>query len=165
MAPPNTPFVYLLWHLYLEPIFALGGTYHLHWAPAEYFTFMPSTSAYHPDSQIAYDQLASAYLFFAFTEGVLMRVVKDRKTWWWIVLGLILCDLGHCYAAWCEMGTRGVLDLGSWSQKDVVTNSLNLLPVLVRAAYLVGLGVPGEGAESRKEIEGRKAPRKASKKA
>ncbi|KAI4923068.1 uncharacterized protein J4E92_007820 [Alternaria infectoria] len=122
MAPPNTPFVYLLWHLYLEPIFALGGTYHLHWAPAEYFTFMPSTSAYHPDSQIAYDQLASAYLFFAFTEGVLMRV-------------------------------------------DVVTNSLNVLPVLVRAAYLVGLGVPGEGAESRKEIEGRKAPKKASRKA
>ncbi|KAI4945721.1 hypothetical protein J4E91_007633 [Alternaria rosae] len=114
MAPPNTPFIYLLWHLYLEPIFALGGTYHLHWAPAEYFTFMPSTSAYHPDSQIAYDQLASAYLFFAFTEGVLMRVVKDRKTWWWIVLGLIL-----------------------W------------------------LGVPGEGAESKKEIEGRKARKKA----
>ena len=69
MAPPNTPFIYRLWHLYLEPFFALGGVYHLHWAPAQYFTFMPATSAYHPDSQIAYDQLASAYLFFAFTRA------------------------------------------------------------------------------------------------
>lgn len=79
-----------------------------------------------------------------------MRVVDDRRTWWWIVLGLVLCDLGHCYAAWCEMGTRGILDFGSWSDKDIVTNMLNVLPVLVRTGYLLGVGVPGGDSVSKK---------------
>ncbi|KAF1943614.1 hypothetical protein EJ02DRAFT_453090 [Clathrospora elynae] len=149
MAPPKTPFIYILWHLYLEPIFALGGVYHLHWAPEEYFTFMPSTSAYTPTSQLVYDQLAACYFFFAFIQGVLLRVVNDIKTWRWIVLGLMLCDAGHCYAAWYEMGTEFVLSPWLWSQKDVVTNVLNVLPFTLRAMYLLGVGVPKTGAGKR----------------
>lgn len=140
MAPPNTPFIYLLWHLYIEPVLALGGVYHLHFAPREYFTFMPSTAGYSASSQIVYDQLASAYLFFAFVEGVLMRVVDDRRTWRYIVFGLLLCDLGHCYAAWGEMGDK-VFGAEGWRGRDGVTNSLNVAPVVVRVAYLLGVGV------------------------
>jgi hypothetical protein len=51
------------------------------------------------------------------------------------------------------MGTGGVLDLGGWSNKDIVTNSLNVLPVLVRMGYLLGLGVPGEGMKGRKGMK------------
>ncbi|KAJ5022734.1 hypothetical protein J3E72DRAFT_16772 [Bipolaris maydis] len=141
MAPPNTPLIYILWHLYLEPVFALGGVYRLHFNPESYFDFMPSTSGYSASSQIVCDQLASAYLFFAFTEGVLLRVVDDKRTWRWILFGLLLCDLGHCYAAWCEMGYK-IFGPEGWGGKDGVTNSLNVLPVLIRTGYLLGIGVP-----------------------
>ena len=112
---------------------------------------MPSTSAYHASSQIAYDQLASTYLLFAFIEGVLLRVVDDLRTWRWIVFGLALCDAGHCYAAWCEMGTRGVLAVGEWSGKDWVTNVLNVAPLVTRGLFLVGAGM-GEGRGKKKKL-------------
>ncbi|USP79869.1 hypothetical protein yc1106_07143 [Curvularia clavata] len=140
MAPPNTPFIYSLWHLYLEPFFALNGAYKLHSDPKDYFSFMPSTATYSASSHIICDQLASAYLFFAFTEGVLLRVVNDKRTWRWILFGLLLCDLGHCYAAWCEMGDK-VFGAEGWRGKDGITNSLNVLPVVIRTAYLLGIGV------------------------
>lgn len=110
---------------------------------------MPATSQYSATSQIVYDQLASTYLLFAFIEGVLLRVVDDIKTWRWIVFGLALCDAGHIYAAWREMGTELVLSPWLWSQKDVVTNTLNVLPLLTRMAFLLGVGV-------RKSVQGKK---------
>lgn len=112
---------------------------------------MPSTAVYSSSSQIVCDQLASAYLMFAFIEGVLLRVVDDMRTWWWIVLGLALCDAGHCYAAWCEMGTWLLLSPWEWDQKDVVTNVLNLLPLVTRIAFLCGVGIKkgGGGAKRR----------------
>jgi hypothetical protein len=148
MAPPNTPLAYILWHLYLEPVFALGGAYKLYLDPESYFSFMPSTAVYSASSQILCDQLASAYLFFAFTEGVLLRVVDDKRTWRWILFGLLICDLGHCYAAWSELGYK-VFGAEGWSGKDGVTNSLNVLPVVFRTAYLLGIGVPKEGPQKR----------------
>ncbi|KAL6709701.1 hypothetical protein ACN47E_001129 [Coniothyrium glycines] len=149
MAPRGIPFFYLLWHLYLEPLFALGGVYHLHFVPATYFTFMPAPTSYHRASQIAYDQLAATYLLFAFIEGVLMRVVDDMRTWRYIVFGLALCDAGHCYAAWCEMGTTWMVSPGEWSAKDGVTNFLNVLPLVTRVAFLLGVGVRSEGKGKR----------------
>jgi hypothetical protein len=151
MAPLNTPFVYILWHLYLEPIFALGGVYHLHFAPQEYFSYMPASSTYAPGSQIVYDQLAACYLFFAFVEGVLLRVVDDQQTWRTIVFGLLLCDLGHCYAAVAEMGWE-VLGGQMWRGKDGVTNCLNLLPVVIRMGYLLGVGVPKAAVKGVKRV-------------
>lgn len=102
---------------------------------------MPATSRYSATSQIVYDQLASTYLLFAFIEGVLLRVVDDVKIWKWIVFGLALCDAGHIYAAWCEMGTELSLSPWLWSQKDFVTNFLNVMPLLTRTAFLLGIGV------------------------
>jgi hypothetical protein len=150
MTPPNIPFWYRLWQLYLEPIAALGGTYHLHWVPEEYFSYMPATSRYTATSQIVYDQLASTYLLFAFIEGVVLRVVDDIRVWRYIVFGLALCDAGHIYAAWCEMGTEMVLSPGLWSQKDFLTNFLNVLPFVTRVAFLLGVGVKGDGKALKK---------------
>jgi len=146
MAPPSTPLIYRLWHLYLEPVFALGGVYKLHFTPLDYFSYMPSATAYSASSQIVCDQLASTYLLFAFIEGVVLRVVDDKRTWRWIVFGLMLCDLGHCYAAWCAMGDV-IFGAAGWRGKDGVTNTLNVMPVLIRAAYLLGIGVPQQAHE------------------
>ncbi|KAF2854823.1 hypothetical protein T440DRAFT_416439, partial [Plenodomus tracheiphilus IPT5] len=144
MTPPNIPLFYRIWHLYAEPLLALCGAYHLHLDPMRYHTYMPTTSSYNPSSQIVYDQLASSYLLFAFIEGVLLRVVHDVRIWWWIVLGLALCDAGHCYAACCEMGTAGLVDFGAWRRDECIANFLNVAPLVTRAAFLMGVGM-GKG--------------------
>lgn len=141
MTPRNIPLFYTLWHLYIEPLAALAGIYQLHCAPTLYHNFMPASASYNPTSQIVYDQLASTYLLFAFIEGVVLRAVEDMRTWRYILFGFALCDVGHCYAAWCEMGTRGVLDLAAWTAGDWVTNVFNVLPLLTRGAFLMGAGL------------------------
>lgn len=104
---------------------------------------MPPSTSYNPTSQIVYDQLASSYVFFAFIEGVALRVVDDLPTWRVLVFGLALCDAGHCYAAWYAMGTEGVLDWAAWRARDWVANVLNVLPLVVRGAFLMGVGMGG----------------------
>jgi len=140
----NIPLFYRLWHLYLEPLFAISGAYYLHFAPALYHNFMPRSTNYNASSQIVYDQLASSYLFFAFVEGVLLRVVDNLRMWRWIVAALLLCDVGHCYAAWCEIGTDGLLDLSLWTGEVGVANLLTVLPLFTRLAFVMGVGMGGE---------------------
>ena len=140
MTPPNIPFFYRLWHLYLEPIGALGGVYHLHFVPREYFDYMPATSQYSPQSQIVCDQLAATYLLFAWIEGVLLRVVDDVRIWKYILFGLALCDAGHIFAAWQSAGTEWIFSPWLWDGRDIVTNILNVLPLITRVAFICGVG-------------------------
>lgn len=154
MTPPHIPLFYRILHLYLEPLFALVGVYQLHFAPALYHSFMPRSTAYNASSQIVYDQLASAYLFFATIEGVLLRTVNDLRTWRLVVAALALCDAGHCYATWCAMGTDGVLDVVAWTREEWIANVLTVLPLLTRLAFLMGVGLedgkPKEKGKKRK---------------
>ncbi|KAF2134134.1 hypothetical protein P153DRAFT_363119 [Dothidotthia symphoricarpi CBS 119687] len=143
MTPPNIPFIYRLWHLYLEPIAAIGGTIRLIAAPATYFDFMPATAAYSPTSHIVYNQLAATYLLFAFNQAVVLRVARDLQVWKALILGMLLCDAVHIYANWAEMGTQLMLNPWLWRGGDVVTMSLNVGPFLLRAAFLAEAGFGG----------------------
>jgi hypothetical protein len=80
------------------------------------------------------------YLFYAFVEGVLMRVVDDVRVWRCIVWGLVLCDVGHCWAGVCEMGVERVVRPWTWEAREVGLNAMNVLPLVVRACYLWGIG-------------------------
>ncbi len=141
MTPPNIPFFYRLWHLYLEPIGAVGGTYHLHFVPLEYFKYMPPTSQYSAKSQIVCDQLAATYLLFAWIEAVLLRSVNDIRTWKIVLFGLALCDAGHIFAAWQDAGTDWILSPWLWDARDITTNLLNVIPFITRVAFICGVGL------------------------
>ncbi|KAI8935743.1 hypothetical protein NX059_007263 [Plenodomus lindquistii] len=151
MPPHNIPLPYTLWHLTIEPLLALTGAYHLHFHPTFYHTYMPSTSAYNASSQIIYNQLATTYLFFAFIEAVVLRVVHDLRAWRTIVFGLALCDVGHVYAAWCEMGVEGVKGCAGWRREEWIANFLNLWPLVVRVGFLMGVGM-GRGSKGVKMV-------------
>jgi hypothetical protein len=134
------PRFYRIWHLWLEPWTALGGVYHLHCAPEQYFEYMPQTARYAPASQIVYDQLASSYLFFAAVEGFVLRSTDDVKVWRAVVFALLLCDAGHMYASWMEMGTRGFFLPWLWEGSDAMTMILTCGPFVLRSAFLLGVG-------------------------
>ena len=40
-----------------------------------------------------------------------------------------------------------IFRVAGWKGKDGVTNTLNVVPVLIRAAYLLGIGVPQQAQE------------------
>jgi hypothetical protein len=134
------PFIYRLWHLWLEPPIALSGVYHLHWAPEQYFAYMPQTARYSPASQIVYNQLAASYLFFAVVEGLVLRSTYDLRVWRAVVFALLLCDAGHLYVAWLEMGTRGFLCAWLWRSHDAATMTSLILPFVLRIAFLSNAG-------------------------
>ncbi|KAF2033857.1 hypothetical protein EK21DRAFT_57914, partial [Setomelanomma holmii] len=137
---PRIPAVYKIWHLWIEPLMALGGVYKLHWNPEEYFSYMPRTARYSPEARIICDQLASTYLMFAVIELLVLRVAYNLQTWKAVVFALTVCDAGHVYAAWAEMGTMDFFCPWLWQGKDTVTMVLTVAPLLLRIAFLLELG-------------------------
>jgi hypothetical protein len=145
LSASQIPRIYRLWHLWLEPWTALGGVYHLHWTPEQYFAFMPHTARYASESQIVYDQLAASYLFFAAVEILVLRSTDDVKVWRAVVFALLLCDAGHMYASWMEMGARAFLLPWLWGESDAVTMVLTCVPFVLRVAFMLGVGFAREG--------------------
>ncbi|KAJ4986569.1 hypothetical protein SVAN01_07878 [Stagonosporopsis vannaccii] len=149
MTPNNIPVVYRLWHLWIEPAMALNGARYLWSQPETYHDFMPVSSAWHPQSQIVYDQLAATYMLFAFNQAVTLRVVHDVFVWKVLLLGMALCDAGHIYSMWAEMGTRDMFSPGGWRFNDWVTWVSTVGPFFLRLAFLLGVGLGQMGRKKR----------------
>ncbi|KAL5122025.1 hypothetical protein ACEQ8H_000241 [Pleosporales sp. CAS-2024a] len=124
-----------------EPLAALGGVYHLLFTPEQYFAFMPATARYAPESRILCNQLAASYLLFAAIEVLVLRATTDVRVWRAVVRALLLCDVGHLYASWAEMGTAGLLHVRAWSGYDAFTMMTFVVPFVLRVAFLLGVGI------------------------
>jgi hypothetical protein len=101
---------------------------------------MPQTARYAAESQIVYDQLAAAYLFFAVVEGLVLRTTRELRVWRAVVFALLLCDAGHLYATWLEMGTRDFVNAWNWRGHDAATMMTFIVPVVLRVAFLLNIG-------------------------
>ncbi|KAH6629819.1 hypothetical protein C7974DRAFT_311840 [Boeremia exigua] len=145
MTPPNIPVIYRLWFLWIEPAMALNGARYLWVHPTVYHEYMPITTAWHRDSRIVYDQLASTYILFAFNQAVTLRVVHDVHVWKVLLFGMVLCDAGHLYAVWAEVGTREMFSPGNWRLQDWVTWVTTVGPLFLRLAFVLGMGLGHSG--------------------
>jgi hypothetical protein len=145
------PTLYQAWHLWFEPLIALSGVYHLHWAPEQYFDFMPRSSHYSPASQIVYDQLAASYLLFAAVEALVLRAANNLQVWRAVIFALLLCDAGHMYAAWAEMGTENFFRPWLWRTMDTITMLMNLAPPVLRFAFLLEIGFKWDNRQNKKK--------------
>jgi hypothetical protein len=150
MSPPNIPLIYRLWHLWIEPAMALNGARYLWSQPETYHEYMPSTTAWHPESQIIHAQLAATYMLFAFNQAFALRVVHDLYAWKVLLLGMALCDAAHVYSVWAEMGTQELFSPGNWRAGDWVTMLTTVGPFYLRLAFVLGVGL--KDREQRKTI-------------
>ena len=141
MTPPNIPFIYRLWHLWLEPIAAINGSRYLWTLPEVYHEYMPVTSEWSPKSKIIYDQLAACYMLFAFNQAVTLRVVQDVYIWKVLLFGMALSDAAHIYSYWAEMGASVFLSPGTWRSEDWVTVGTTVGPLFLRLAFVLGVGL------------------------
>jgi hypothetical protein len=105
---------------------------------------MPQTARYAAESQIVYNQLAASYLFFAVIEGLVLRTTHDLNVWRAIVFALLLCDAGHLYAAWLEMGTQAFVYAWAWRRHDAATMMSFVVPFVLRIAFLLDIGFERE---------------------
>lgn len=139
-ANPPIPPIYRYYHILIEPLMAVSGVCQLFFVPETYFSYMPASSSYHLDSRIICNQLASAYLFMAIVEALVLRVAKnDWKIWRAVVLALVVCDIGHVYASWVEMGNEEFFRPWMWGIKDGMGLILTIGPLLLRGAFLMGI--------------------------
>lgn len=136
------PKVYKFWHFYIEPAISLGGAYKLLYTPADYFAYMPATSVYDPGAQLIYSQLAACYVMFAVLEAFVLRVCgrDDESVWRAFMVALLVCDAGHLFASWQEMGNEGFWCPWVWSRGDAVTMVLTVVPAVLRVGVLARWG-------------------------
>ena len=109
-GPVTIPFLYRLTITTIEPLFAITGVVQAVRYPSDYMSVMTRGAvASTPERQFLHTQLAGAWVFFAFVEAVVLRVVHDddERLWRFLTGGMLLSDL-----AWCHSAAQAV---GGWT--------------------------------------------------
>ncbi|KAJ4344736.1 uncharacterized protein N0V89_012480 [Didymosphaeria variabile] len=141
------PLAYRALLLYVEPVMAFNGSILCLFFPSLFLsTFSPYLS-YHADSQIIYNQLAATYTLFAFNQAVVLRIAKDIRVWKAIVLGILVCDTVHLWAGFDVMRRDGTMSPVMWRAEDWVAVGSLIVPMGLRVAFLLGIGVKEDGAK------------------
>lgn len=154
------PLAYRIFFLWFEPLCAINGAIMSERTPLTYLkTLTPATlpqpesySGPTPIEMMLLRQAASFMLVFAFMQGVLLRVVGERRRdlWKLVLGGMLLSDLGWLYAAYEVAAAAGgdetrrfwVWNVWMWSRKEDWGNlGMTWLPFFVRLAFLVGVGM------------------------
>ena len=144
---PRAYTVLLLW---LEPLMAFNGALLCLFAPGIFLSTFSPYLKYHADNQIIYNQLGATYTLFAFNQAVVLRVAKDLRVWKAIVLGILVCDVVHLWAGFDVMRRDGTMWPGVWRPEDWVAVASLVVPMSLRTAFLMGLGVKEEGVGEKK---------------
>ena len=114
----EVPTFYRLVFLWLEPCFALAGSFMAAVLPTLYLHTMAPHASYDSRYQVVLDQVAALYLLFAFNEAVVLRITSELKVWKAILAGIIICDIVHIYGTACALGSATFLDPLSWRFHD-----------------------------------------------
>ncbi|KAF2876260.1 hypothetical protein BDV95DRAFT_560331 [Massariosphaeria phaeospora] len=138
---PHIPLVYRVFLLWLEPLMAFNGAILCHFNAPWFLATMSAAAVYKPDSQVIFDQLAATYTLFAFNEAFVLRAAKDFKVWKTMMLGMLLCDTLHLYAAWGVLGTKVFLSPWLWRFEDWMAVGTLWVPVVLRICFLQHVGI------------------------
>jgi len=144
----NLPLIYRLFFLLIEPISATVGAYYAHFRPLDYLTLTHAASAPASDSEIplgttiVLSQLANLYFFFALNEAIVLRSTADLRVWKAVLFCLLVGDLGHLYTV-RQLGIGIYYGVSRWNAIDWGNIPFVYLGALMRTAFLLGIGLPG----------------------
>ena len=142
-ASDTIPLIYRLVLTFIEPFFAACGALLVFRTPEKYLATMTRDGmSFTEPSTFLYTQLGGAWLFFAFVEVVLLRVLDDRRLWRLLCAGMLLSDLPYCHsAAQAVGGWSSWLDLRAWTSEDHVVFWSTMPMALVKVLIVLGVGV------------------------
>lgn len=142
-ASTSIPYILRFPLLWLEPFFALNGAILTLVKPEMYTSTMTrgALQTLHPASQFIYTELAGGWLHFAFTEGVVLRLVDDVRVWKLLCVGMLLSDMAYCHS--CAEAVGGWAEysvVSRWTMEDWVVTITTWPFVLARIAIVLGIG-------------------------
>ncbi|QDS73773.1 hypothetical protein FKW77_005346 [Venturia effusa] len=158
MPHPAIPPFYTLFFLYLEPISTILGAYYAHFLPSTYLLLTNPDSAPGPDATlpitttVTLSQLANLYLLFALNEGLVLRATGDLRVWRTLLFGLLVADLGHLYSV-KDLGHPTYWRFWTWNPMGWGNVGFVYLGAMTRIAFLLGFGVSGPVARTKKAIK------------
>jgi hypothetical protein len=134
-ASTSIPYILRFPLLWLEPFFALNG--------AILTLFKPNV----------YTELAGGWLHFAFTEGVVLRLVDDVRVWRLLCIGMLLSDFAYCHSvAEAVGGWAEWLVVSRWTLEDWVVTITTWPFVFARIAIVLGIGQKSDQGATKKAL-------------
>jgi hypothetical protein len=155
---PKSPFItrialiYKVWFLYFEPVAALAGTYLCLFKPDRFLSgtmplpaYLAATSGSSvpitPLLRMMLINIGVLYALFAITEGVVLRLTKEKRVWLAVLAAMLICDVGHIYAVF-EIAPGRVWQVGGWNSDEWVNYGTLTFGAVLRAAFLLGIEGP-----------------------
>lgn len=149
------PFAYKLLLLWIEPVAALVGSLMALLTTDDYFAVMTPRAtplAATPHFQVVFEQLGATYLLFALNEAVLLRASSELRVWKVLVFGILCCDFVHLYATGRALGgLHTLVTPGVWRWEDWVNLAMLYVPISMRIAFCLGVGIAPEDAAKKSQ--------------
>ncbi|TAQ91555.1 hypothetical protein B7494_g21 [Chlorociboria aeruginascens] len=145
---------YKIWFLWFEPISAAISPILIMRNPVDFLTntspigltpyIVPSdssTKSVNPLTFFLSTNIAALYLFFGLSEFIVLRATKELSVWKALFFAMIFSDAGHLYSMWAA-GPDVFFDPTAWTRSgDIVNYGMLWLGLILRIAFLLGLGV------------------------
>lgn len=153
-AKAAVPFLYRLIITTIEPAFAVMGAVLVLTDPATYVGSVTRHAvAYTPDTTFLYTGLGGAWLYFAFVEAVVLRLIDDLFLWRVLCFGMLFSDFVFLHSMAQAVGGWGVYsDLAAWTGEDWAGMAATAPMVLTRIFIVLGIGLKF-GAKGRGKAE------------
>ena len=152
-ASSSIPYAYRFLLLNVESLFALNGAALVFFQAKKYLSTMTrgAISSAQPSTSFIYTELAGGWLHFAFTEGVVLRLVDDLRVWRLLCFGMLLSDVMYCHSCAEALGGWNVwLRVAEWTVEDWVVTLSTWPFVFVRLAIVLGIGINESKPDERK---------------
>lgn len=153
-ASSTIPYLFRFLLLNVEPAFAFNGAVLVHVNPLKYVSAMTRNGipAIDGSTQFIYTELAGAWLHFAFTEAVVLRLVDHLSVWRLLCMGMLLSDIAYCHSCAQAVGGWSVwLQVASWTAEDWIVTVTTWPFVLTRLAIVLGIGLNFPPREATKQ--------------
>ncbi|KAK1979847.1 hypothetical protein LZ30DRAFT_596007 [Colletotrichum cereale] len=158
-AKAAVPGIYQFIFMTLEPIFALLGAVMVLHTPNQYLAGVTRNAIpYAPNTQFLYTQLGGGWLFFAFVEGVVLRLFDDLNLWRVVCAGMLLSDAAYLHSTAQAVGGWELwLDRSKWTVEDYIILYTTAPMLIVRVLIVFGIGVrvprEADAKQSEKQAE------------
>ncbi|KAK0099482.1 hypothetical protein ONS95_004691 [Cadophora gregata] len=163
MAPPtpkslsHISLLYRIYFLYFEPFGAVSGTYLCIFRPQRFLSGtlpLPAYLAFSSPSPSSISartipltplhtllliNIASLYLLFAVTEGVVLRLTRQKSIWLAVIVGMACADVGHLGAVWWVEPGR-MAEFAGWNSDEWINYGTLIMGLGLRLAFLAGVG-------------------------
>lgn len=147
--------IYRLIFLWLEPLFALGGTIQVLVKPLSYIAishpllhgYVAIVVSLERRLQGLFTVIAGGWSIIVFNDIVTLRVFDRDPKVWKFVIGAHLCsDLFYLVALAHDVGGwERAIDMRQWDGNEWLTNVLTIPFLLAKIAMLFGVGIRSEG--------------------